>query len=347
MSIFYVSSYGKGNQKGIYICDFNEETKQLSLIEHVQTKDFPSYMIQSNGKLYVALKNESRFNDGGGVASYLMEGTALVPYSSFQSQGRSYTHLCLSPHEDYLFTANYHVGSTASFTLKEGKIINKIGAVHHHGLGPDLLKRQTGPHAHCVGITPDQKYLYSVDLGADKIVMYEFDNGVLKEREDLSQAVLPGSGPRHMIFSKDGRYCYLSNEIANSVMVYSYQEGHYTLIQVIHCVPRHFHGFSSASAIKLSPSGKHLFVSNRGHDSIVLYRVNQNNGKLSLLYMVHTAKSPRDFTLVDNRYLLVGGQDDNVIELLTFDEENEELVKTENTLSIPSPVCLVVKEEKS
>ena len=99
--------------------------------------------------------------------------------------------------------------------------------------------------------------------------MYEFINEKLQETS-LSQSVISGSGPRHMIFSPDGKYCYLVNEISNSIMVYQYHDGHFTLIQVIHCVPRHFHGFSSAAAIHMTSSGKHIIVSNRGHDSIVL-----------------------------------------------------------------------------
>ena len=207
--------------------------------------------------------------------------------------------------------------------------------------GIDLLKRQTSPHAHYVGITPDHKYLYSVDLGADKIIMYEFINEKLQETS-LSQSVIPGSGPRHMIFSHDGKYCYLVNEIANSIMVYQYEDGHFTLIQVIHCVPRHFHGFSSAAAIHMTSSGKHIIVSNRGHDSIVLYRVNQETGKITLLYMVHTGKGPRDFNIIDDRYIVVASQEDDRLELYTFDEEKEEIKPTGNTLDIIQPVCVAL-----
>ena len=342
--IFYVSSYAKGNDKGIYIINLDESTNELSLVNHLDTQDFPSYMITKDNHLCVSYKNASRFNSGGGVGIFKIQDDTLSLVSQYESQGRSYTHLCLSPDNKYLFTANYHVGSTASYLLDDFKVVSKIGAIHHRGLGPDLLKRQTGPHAHCVGITPDNKYVYSVDLGADKIVMYEYNDGKLTERTDLSQSVIPGSGPRHMVFSKDGRFSYVVNEISNCVMVYSYLEGHYTLLQVIHCVPRHFHGFSSASGIRINKSGKHLFVSNRGHDSIVLYRINPETGKLSLLYMVHTGKEPRDFNIINEKYLVVASQEDNRLELLTFNEEKEELVKTDITLDIPAPVCVAVND---
>ena len=117
---------------------------------------------------------------------------------------------------------------------------------------------------------------------------------------------------------------------------------YFTLIQVIHCVPRHFHGFSSAAAIHMTSSGKHIIVSNRGHDSIVLYRVNQETGKITLLYMVHTGKGPRDFNIIDDRYIVVASQEDDRLELYTFDEEKEEIKPTGNTLDIIQPVCVAL-----
>lgn len=336
---FYVSSYGKGDLKGIYICQLDEDSQKMSLVKQVETIDYPSYIITKDHLLYAAFKDAQK-GTGGGVANYIMKDHDLIEYSRFDSLGRSYTHLCLSQDNRFLFTANYHVGATAIFSLKDNKIQQKIGTVHHRGLGIDLLKRQTGPHAHYVGITPDQKYLYSVDLGADKVVMYEYSQGVLVEQPQLNLLMIPGSGPRHMIFSKDGRFSYVVNEISNSIMVYCYDQGHYTLIQGINCVPRHFHDFSSAAAIRMTSSGKHLMVSNRGHDSIVLYRVNQITGKISLLYMVHTGKGPRDFNIINDRYVIVGCQEDNVMELYTFDEENEELKPANEKLEIPQPVCV-------
>lgn len=336
---FYVSSYGKGEQKGIYICDLDEKNLKISLVKQILTKDYPSYIITRDQFLYAAFKDAQK-GTGGGVGSYIIKKDDLQEYSLFESNGRSYTHLCLSKDKRFLFTANYHVGATAMYALNDNHIERKIGTVHHHGLGIDLLKRQTGPHAHYVGITPDDQYLYSVDLGADKVVMYEYKEGMLKEQTQLNLLMIPGSGPRHMIFSHDGRFSYVINEISNSIMVYSYEQGHYTLIQGINCVPRHFHDFSSAAAIRMTKSGKHLMVSNRGHDSIVLYRVNQETGKILLLYMVHTGKGPRDFNIIDDKYVIVGCQEDNVIELYTFDEENEELKPTDENLAIPQPVCV-------
>ena len=169
--------------------------------------------------------------------------------------------------------------------------------------------------------------------------MFRFHQGVLLEDADYTLNVIPGSGPRHMIFSYDGRFAYLVNEIANNIMVFKYSEGRFSLIQAIHCIPRHFKGFSSASAIRMTSTGEHLFVSNRGHDSIAMYRVNKESGKISLLYMVHTGKGPRDFHIINDQFLIVGCQSDNQLQVLTFDEDNEKLLISDATIDLPAPVC--------
>ena len=308
MHTFYVSSFGKNSNKGIYIVHFDENSDELSIVQHIVTKDYPSYMVIKDNNLYITYKNANRSSDGGGLGRFAIYKDELIINNNFASNGRSYTHLCISDNSRYLFAANYQVGSTASYLLENGHIKEKIGAIHHIGLGPDLLKRQTGPHCHYVGISPDKEFVYAVDLGADKVIMYKYYDGKLEEDSNHNLNVVPG--------------------------------------QVLHTTPRHFHGFSSASAIRLSKSGKHLFVSNRGHDSIALYRVNQETGKITLLYMVHTGKTPRDFNFISSKYLIVGAQDDDEIELFKFNEEKEELIRTAITLAIPSPVCIAVKDKR-
>lgn len=344
MAIFYVSSYGKNDDKGIYIVNFNPETNSFKLVQHLVTRDYPSYMITKNNTLYVAYKNATRDNIGGGIGSFSIYKDELLLNANYSSSGRSYTHLCVSDNYRYVFAANYHVGATASYLLENNSVVSKISAVHHQGLGPDLLKRQTGPHVHYVGFTPDKEFMYAVDLGSDKIVMYRYSDGILIEDPQYTLNVVPGSGPRHMIFSKDGKFAYLVNEIANNVMVFKYIDKHFTLLQVIHTIPRHFHDFSSASAIRISLSGRHLFVSNRGHNSITLYRINKETGKLTLLYMVHTGSCPRDFDILDDTYVIVSCQEDNTIELLTFNPDTEDLTRTNSTLNITAPVCVALQK---
>ncbi len=340
MKTFYTASYGKDDDKGIYILTLNEDTLEMELISHIETNDFPSYMICADHNLYVSYKNANSLNNGGGIGSFSIYNNELILNNNYGSSGRSYTHLCIDDEKKYIFAANYHYGATASYRIENKSIKEKICAVRHTGRGPDLLKRQTSPHAHNVGITPDKKYVYSVDLGADKVIMYRYNNGILKEDSDRTLNVVPGSGPRHMIFSHDGKFAYLVNEIANSIMVFKYIDSRFSLIQAISTIPRHFIGFSSASAIRLTTSGEHLFVSNRGHDSIAMYRVNKETGKISLLYMVHTGKEPRDFNIYNDQYLIIACQTDNKLQIMTFNEEAEGLKLTDSEIVIPAPICV-------
>lgn len=339
MKLFYIASYDK-EKKGIYIVSFNEDTLELKLINYVPTNDYPSYLITKDNNLYVSYKNASMNNDGGGLGSFTICKDQLVLNNNYNSSGRSYTHLCIDPNSKYIFAANYHVGACASYRLEDKCIKEKICSIRHKGMGPDLLKRQTTAHAHNVGITPDKKYVYAVDLGADKVFMYKYDEGILKEDEEHTLNVVPGSGPRHMLFAPSSKYAYIVNEISNSIMVYRYVDGYFNLIQAVSTIPRHFKEFSCGAAIRMTSSGEHLFVSNRGHDSIAMYRVNLETGKLSLLYMLHTGKNPRDFNIYDDKYLIVASQDSNLLQVFTFDEENEKLLLSPSTLEIPQPVCV-------
>lgn len=332
----YIASYGEGSDKGIYVVDMDENGK-LSLCQHLETEDYPSYLVRKNQYIYASMKNATKRNVNGGLAIFEINDQ-LKLIERFASGGRSYTHLCITEDNEKIFVANYHVGTTAVYALKDNHIIAKTDVVHHEGKGPDPLGRQKTPHVHYVGITPDQKYLYSVDLGSDKVVLYEYDTDHLKLVR--KQDIVSGSGPRHMIFSKDGRFAYLINEIANTIMVFRYHAGMFTMLQMISTLPRHFNGESSAAAIRMSQSGTHLFVSNRGHDSIAMYSVNKDTGKLFLLYMVHTGKDPRDFNIYDDKYLVVASQSSNWLEVLRLDLPNDIMERTGEILDIPAPVCV-------
>lgn len=336
MPYVYISSYGENEKKGIYVAKFDKDT--LELIQHYPTEDFPSYIIKKDNHLYASLKNASRSINNGGIGIFKIEDGKVNLVDKYASKGRSYTHLCLSDNMKHLFVANYHVGTTAMYAIDNHRVSSKVNVVYHEGKGPDPLGRQKTPHVHYVGITPDHQFVYSVDLGSDKIVLYRVDeNGLTLERK---QDILPGSGPRHMVFSKDGKFAYLVNEIANTIMVFRYHNGMFTMIQMISTLPRHFKGESSAAAIRMSASGTHLFVSNRGHDSIAMYAVNQETGKLFLLYMVHTGKDPRDFNIYEDKMLVVGCQSSNWIEVLRLDLEKDIMERTGQILDIPAPVCI-------
>lgn len=338
MSIYYVASYGKKEKKGIYLISF--EGEKLSFVKHIVTDDFPSYLVRRNNTLYSSFKNAARDNEGGGIGSYSIIDNDLLCNQNYCSSGRSYTHLCLNEQGNYLFAANYHAGATASYELVNNEIIYKIGAIHHSGLGPDLLRRQLSAHVHYVGITPDKEYVYAVDLGSDRVVMYHYEHGILEEDTQATLHLEPGSGPRHMIFSDDGNFAYVVNEIRNSVCVYQYNHG-YQFLQELDTLPGDYKKDSSASAIKLSASNNYLFISNRGHDSISLYARNKDTGLLTFVSHTKVGACPRDIYVTEDNYILVGAQENNCIEAYYFDEDHKVIDSLNQSLEIPQPVCII------
>ncbi len=323
---------------GLYGLDLSRNGR-LTLFQHEPMIDKPSYLVKKDGWLYVARKNTGNQDDRGGIANYSIDPNGnLACHDSYHSSGHSYTHLCVSVDDRYLFAANYELGATAAYELKDHRVIKKVSVAHHQGHGPVAI-RQDGPHVHQVGFTSDRRFLYSVDLGSDEIVLYHYDRAVLEEFR--KQKIVPGSGPRHMIFGRDGRFSYLVNELANTIMVMHYHDSMFTMIQMIATIPRHYQGENSAAAIHLSHDGRYLFVSNRGHDSIAMYALNPENGKLFLLNMVHTKKSPRDFCIVDDQWLVAACQGSDCLEVLKLDLAAEKLTPGIFELDVPSPVCVV------
>lgn len=335
MAIFYVGSYDK--HKGIYVCDLDEQTGQLSLIRKVETADYASYIIKDEDYLYVSYKNSTKKENAGGMGSFKIDGNHLIELSHATSNGRSYTHLCLSPNKDYLYGANYHAGTTVVYKIENHIVSKKTDVIYHRGMGADIFGRQTMPHVHYVGITPEKKYLYSVDLGSDSIIMYHYDHGHLIEEPSASIHVIPGSGPRHMIFSQNGKYAYLLNEIANNIMVFDVGSNGCVLSQKISCLPYGFKEMSSAAAIRLSEDGQYLIVSNRGHNSLALFKVSQTTGKIGLISFYGVGKNPRDFNIFHD-YVICASQDDDVLEVFKIGED--ELIRLNIQLKIPSPVCV-------
>lgn len=335
MAIFYVGSYDK--KKGIYVCDLNLETGDMTLKNKVETTDFASYLIHDEDYIYVAYKNASRKAIGGGIGSFKVNHETLEEVSHCVSKGRSYTHLCLDPSKDYIYAVNYHVGTTVVYRIENHHVTEKTCVVYHRGMGPDLFKRQLQPHPHYVGITPEKKYLYSVDLGSDKIVTYKYGDGKIVEDEKRSISVLPGSGPRHMIFTKDGNHGYLVNEIANNIMVFNCGDEGIILSQKISCLPFGYKKDSSAAAIRMSEDEKYLFVSNRGHDSIAMYIRIKETGKIGLIGFYEVGKNPRDFNVIGD-YLIVATQDSNELECFKIGED--QLIRLNKKLKVPAPVCV-------
>ncbi|MBR4537497.1 MAG: lactonase family protein [Clostridia bacterium] len=270
----------------------------------------------------------------GAVRAWRIEGDSLTPLGGFPSGGDSPCHLSLSAGERYLYAANYMNGTLAVFALDgQGNIEKRTDLWQLSGHGPNL-DRQEGPHAH-FSMERDG-LLYVCDLGADRIAVFENQNGKLKEKTGI--ALPPGCGPRHLAFSPVHPHLfYCVTELENSVYVISREGGTYTVLQCLSTLPEAFQGESFAAAIHFSPDGRALMASNRGHDSIAVFAL-RADGTLDCPAISPCAAFPRDFAIFDQT-VIVGSQRDGLIRAYTLDKDAFTLTETPFSMETKCPVC--------
>jgi 6-phosphogluconolactonase len=249
-----------------------------------------------------------------------------------------------------LLSAQYGGGSTAIYPLADdGSIRAQTKLIKHEGGSGIVPRRQDKPHAHWVGTSPDNKFVFVPDLGMDKVVIYRLD----ADRADLAPhgygQLPPGGGPRHMKFHTSGNFIYVLNELALSVTAFAYdsKRGSMTAFQTIPTVPEQEKAkemFVSASEIRVHPSGSYVYAANRGHDTITAFSIDQDSGKLTLIEREPIRGSwPRNFNIdPTGKWLLAAGRDSNTIAVFDIDAETGELTYTRTMVMVPTPICIVI-----
>lgn len=365
----YIGTYTNHNSKGIYIINFNIATGKLDVIGIADELENPSYLnISKDNKYLYTVSETEEFNGtpGGAVGAYSINSlTGRLSFLNVQpTRGRLPCHLTNDSEGKFLIAANYGEGTISVFPLQlDGSIASISSVITHQGKGPDK-ERQEKPHVHHISLTPDEKYLCAVDLGIDKICMYDFElsikNSVIN-KEDCQATfsekvtkvnkfnknsidIFPGSGPRHLEFSRNGKYAYLVNELTSSVVVLSYSslDNTFTQVQYISALPATYIGISYCAAIHISPDNKFLYVSNRGHDSIAIFEIDQDTGKLAMISLTSTnGKFPRDFAIDPlGNILLVANQHSDTIVPFRIQHESGKLEVCGDAITVPSPVCV-------
>ncbi len=224
--------------------------------------------------------------------------------------------------------------------------------IQHSGSSKDP-KRQTGPHAHSVNMSPDNRFLMVMDLGLDQALVYKFDatKGSLTPNDPPFAKITAGSGPRHMTFSPNGKFAYVLNEMSSTVTVFNYDKrrGSLNEIQTLPTLPSDFSGVSSGAEILVHPKGKFLYSSNRGHDSIATFAIESKKGLVKSTGWAPTqGKTPRNFAIdPTGAYLFAANQDSNSVVVFRIDQKTGSLTATGTVLDVPSPVCIVFASGRS
>jgi 6-phosphogluconolactonase len=340
----YVGTYtDKTNSKGIYEFDLDPVTGKMSVVEVAADSKDPSWVVvHPNGKFLYAVNETGKAST---VSAFAIEAKS----GKLPAQGEDPCHLSFDRTGKFLFVANYASGTVAVFPiLADGKLGEHAGIQQDTGtLGPNK-QRQEAPHAHFVTPSDDNRSVYVSDLGLDRVMIYKFDaaEGALSPASgwaDQAAVLEPGTGPRHLALSKDRSYMYVLGELKSTVTVFAVKnQKQFAAIQSVHILPAGFSGRNDAAEIAIHPSGKFLYASNRGHDSIVVYSINPRRGTLKKVAAVRTrGKEPRSFAIdPTGKFLLAEYQLSNTIVEFRIDRATGKLTPTGEILSVPSPVCV-------
>jgi 6-phosphogluconolactonase len=346
----FIGTYTNGGSKGIYSCRFDSETGALDDPRLAAETESPSFLaLHPNRKVLYAVNETEDFEGGksGSVTAFAitdLAGGVLKKLNAASSEGGWPCHLAISPRGNSMITANYAGGTVGVLALNDdGSLGESLNVIRHEGSSVNK-ERQEGPHPHSVTIDPSGKFVFVADLGLDLLVKYELGNdGRLSERKGAAK-VAPGSGPRHFAFRPDGKFAYVINEMLRTVTAFAYEAetGTLTEIQTISTVPEGWREGSTAELFP-HPSGRFLYGSNRGHDSIAAFRIDEANGKLALIEIEKTGgRTPRNFNLdPGGRFLIAANQTSGDLHVFSIDPGSGALEPETGRIEVPSPVCVV------
>ncbi len=335
---------GKG--EGIYHCRFNLSSGKITVIDHTSGIENPSYLVVDlkRHRLYAVQETDTDY-DPAVFAYAIRPETGSLKYLNRQpAHGSSPCHLTIDQTGKFVVVVNYGSGSISIYpVLEDGRLGEVTDIVQHEGssLNPD---RQEGPHAHAVAIDKNNRFVLVSDLGLDKIMIYRLDltQGRLLPHNPPFAPVQPGAGPRHLAFHPNGQFVFAINELDGTLASFDYHAGTLTSRQTMSTLPSDFYGERSCAAIRVAPSGRFVYGSNRGHDSIVIYAFNEASGSLTMVGHESTqGQTPRDFAIdPTGTFLLVANQDSDTIITFGLEQQTGRLQPTGQVTHIPSPVCI-------
>ena len=328
----YFGTYTRRLSEGIYKADFDTDKGVLSKLTLLAEEPSPTYLaFDKKDHLY----SVGAHNQEGGIAAYSSQGTLL---NHVVEQGAPLCYVAVDEERDLVFGANYHKGQVLVYKRLADGSLELADSDTHQGSGPH--ENQASAHVHFADLTPD-KCLVTCDLGTDQLVTYDLSpEGKLTKIGSYNSN--PGAGPRHIVFHPYYKTAYLICELNSTVEVLAHDGmGQFDRLQTISTLPEDFKDFNGTAAIRLTKDGKHLYASNRGHDSIVHYGVGPD-GLLTLVESVATqGKNPRDFALTpDEKYIIAVHQDSDNASVFDRNSETGRLTLLSHDFVVPEGVCV-------
>jgi len=341
-ALVYIGTYTRGGSKGIYAYRFNTTSGKLTeagLGAEVQNPSF-LYVTPSGKRLYSV--GEAQV---GTVTAFNVDRATgkLAKINDQPTGGAGPCHLVADKAGRALIVVHYNSGSVSAFHLKDdGSVGERTALVQHSGTGADK-QRQDKAHAHSVNLSKNEQFAVVADLGIDQFIVYKFDAAKGTLTQHSKAEVKAGSGPRHFSFHPNYKFAYGVNEMGSTVTAFDWSESGGTLkeIQTISTLPADFKGSSNCAEILVHPSGKFVYASNRGHDSIAGYTI-ASDGKLTFMGTTSTeGKTPRNFRIdPSGAWMIAANQDSGNLVVYKIDKANGKLTATGEQAKVPFPVCV-------
>jgi 6-phosphogluconolactonase len=342
----YFGTYTRPPSQGIYAWRFQPASGKLTAIGLAAETSNPSFLAVHPNQRFLYAANEDRTGTISAFAIDPVNGR-LKLLNQVPSRGSGPCHVAVAPGGKWVFATNYNSGSVAVFPVHEdGTLGEATGFVQHAGSSVNA-QRQRGPHAHSANVSPDGRWLLVADLGLDQILSYRVDEvkGTLSAGDPPFTKLAPGSGPRHLVFGKDGRFAYVISEMLATVTVFRYDSARGSLqeLQTAQVTAEGYTGPKSAAEIAADPAGKFLYASNRGDGTIAVFRIDGDRGTLTLVERVSTeGKSPRSFAIdPSGAFLFAANQDSGNVVVFRIDPATGRLTPAGSVLEVASPVCIV------
>ena len=341
----FVGTYTSGKSEGIYVYDFNAANGSAKKISVAKSSN-PSYLAIAAGGKYLYAVNEG--GEQGHVSSFSFNKKSgrLTFINEEESGGADPCFIAVNNTRKWAVVANYSGGSLAALPIKnDGAIEHTAQIIQHVGKGTDTV-RQEKAHVHSTFFSPDEKYIFSADLGMDHLMIYRFNKNATQPLTDAKDSVIeiaPGSGPRHLAFHPAKPIVYVIEELSGTIDSYTYNNGVLKHKQRISSEPTDFKGSSGSADIHITPNGKFLYATNRGDaNSIAVYSINNANGKLNAKgFQSVLGKHPRNFIIdPSGHFLLIANRDTDNVVVFKINQTTGLLKSINKEISIPNPVCL-------
>ncbi|HXX92461.1 MAG TPA: lactonase family protein [Planctomycetota bacterium] len=344
--LVYTGSYSDAKDEGIQVFSLDLSSGALTKVGGASGASNPSFLAIHPGKKFIYAACEA--GRTGSVAAFGLDEKGIPTLLNMQpSEGSGPCFVTVDKAGKNVLAANYGSGSVACVPIgDDGKLLPPSSSVQHKGSSVNK-SRQEGPHAHSINLDAANHFAFAADLGLDKILVYKFDSakGTLVPNDPPAAEVPPGSGPRHFAFHPSGKYAYACGEMAMTVIAFTYDAEHGVLKeqQVLSTLPEGAERKGASTAeTQVSPDGKHVYVSNRGHNTVAVFEVDPATGKLKAAGHCPTGgKTPRNFGIdPSGKFLIAANQDSNNVVVFKIDPATGMPSPCGHEVQVPKPVCV-------